>query len=136
MTSAYLADLIVALHVVYVGFVVLGEVFILIGAALRWGWVRNFWFRNIHLGAIGFVALEALIGMACPLTVWEDWLRRNAGETVTEGTFIGRCLHKLIFLNCPPWFFIALHVGFALLVLATFIAIPPRRRSRPASEPM
>jgi hypothetical protein len=99
---------------------------ILVGAALQWSWIRNFWLRVIHLGAIGIVALEALIGMACPLTVWEDWFRRHAGQTVTEGSFVGRCLHNVIFLDCPPWFFTVLHVGFALLVLATFIVIPPR----------
>ena len=35
----------VLLHAVYVAFVVLGMAAILAGIALRWQWVRNFWFR-------------------------------------------------------------------------------------------
>ena len=127
MNRSYLADLIVAVHVGYVSFIVGGEVLILLGAVRRWQWVRNFWFRIVHLAAIGFVAIEAMIGMACPLTVWEDLLRHQAGQDVAEGTFIGRCLDRIIFLGFPAWVFTAMHIGFALLVLATLIVVPPRR---------
>ena len=58
-----LADLIVVFHAAYVSFVVFGLVAILIGAVLRWRWVRNFWFRVIHLTAIGIVVAEALFGI-------------------------------------------------------------------------
>lgn len=134
-----LADLIVAVHVGYVSFILLGQVLILIGAALGWGWVRNRWFRVLHITAIVIVALEALANIACPLTVWEYQLRRSAGQTVAEGTFIGRCLHDLIFFdNLPPWVFTVAYVSFAGLVLATLIFIPPRWRTstltRRASE--
>src|SRR5262249_24175615 len=74
-----LADLIVVLHATYFSFVVFGLLLILLGVVFRWGWVRNFWFRTLHLTAIGIVVLEALIGMNCPLTDWEDRLREMAG---------------------------------------------------------
>ena len=45
MFDAYLADGVVALHVSYVAFVVLGQLLILAGVVFRWQWVRNFWFR-------------------------------------------------------------------------------------------
>ena len=76
-----LADLIVVFHASYVSFVVLGLLVILIGAVLRWKWVRNFWFRIAHLAAIGVVVVESLAGIPCPLTVWESQLRRTAGQT-------------------------------------------------------
>jgi hypothetical protein len=134
MGYAVAADAIVALHVAYVGFVVLGLLAVLVGAALGWGWVRNLWFRLAHLTAIGLVALEAVFGIACPLTVWEGSLRRLAGRDAGEGTFVGRFLHALIFYEIPPWFEAALHIGFAVLVLATFVLVPPRRKAGAASE--
>lgn len=130
MTYSLLADLIVAIHVAYVSFVVLGQAAILAGAALHWEWVRQRWFRLLHLAAIIVVALEALANIACPLTVWEDELRKLAGQSVEEGTFIGRCLDGLLFYNFPTWVFTSMYVGFALVVLATWILVPPRWRER------
>jgi hypothetical protein len=126
----FLADLIVAFHVAYIGYIILGQLVILIGLAFGWRWVRNAWFRLTHLAAIVFVGVEALIGMDCPLTVWEADYRRLAGLEVAEGSFIGRALHHLIFYDASPTLLNALHVGFAVLVLATFILAPPRWRRR------
>src|SRR5207248_10352138 len=84
-----LADLIVAIHTSYVGFVVVGQVLILVGVTRGWRWVRNFWFRVAHLVAIAIVAAEALFDVACPLTVWEDRVREWGGQAATGGTFIG-----------------------------------------------
>jgi hypothetical protein len=128
MGYGFWADVVVAVHVAYVSFVLLGQVAILVGVARKWGWVRNPWFRLAHLVAISVVALEALAGLTCPLTEWEDYLRRVAGQEVTGGSFVGRALHRLIFYDCQPGVLAALHVGFAVLVLATFIWAPPRWR--------
>jgi hypothetical protein len=130
MGYAYLADLIVAFHLAYVGFIVLGQVAILVGLVLKWDWIRNLWFRLGHLIAIGIVGLEAVWGIACPLTVWEDNLRSLAGQEITEGSFIGRWLHYVLFYRVESWILNTLHIGFALLVLVTFILAPPRWHKR------
>jgi hypothetical protein len=127
MFYSYLADFVVAVHVAYVGFILFGQLVILAGVVLRWQWVRNFWFRAAHLLAIGYVALEAICGVDCPLTIWEDELRRKAGQTVAEGTFIGRFLHDILFSQGEPWVFTTAYVSFALLVILTFALAPPRR---------
>jgi hypothetical protein len=80
------ADALLVLHFAIVVFIVGGLVLTWIGGALGWRWVRNPRFRWTHLAAIAFVALEAIIGMTCPLTVWEDALRgAGSGES-----FVGR----------------------------------------------
>lgn len=122
------ADVIVAIHLAFVLFVVLGQLVIGVGVVARWRWVRNFWFRILHLTAILIVASEALLGIACPLTVWEDQLRKAAGQTVTDGTFIGRLSHELLFYDFSEAFFTYCYVGFAALVLLTFVIAPPRWR--------
>lgn len=122
----FLADALVVIHCAYVGFVVLGQLAIWVGWLFRRQWVRNFWFRILHLAAIAFVAFEEAINMDCPLTVWENSLRTLAGQGVRPGTFMGRLFHDLIFLPLPAEYFTWIHVGFAALVLGTFVFCPPR----------
>ena len=82
--STLLADIVLIVHFLFVAFVVGGLALIWIGAALGWAWVRNLWFRVAHLAAIVFVAGEALVGVWCPLTVWEDTLRGVHGEKTSS----------------------------------------------------
>ncbi|MBX9811653.1 MAG: DUF2784 domain-containing protein [Burkholderiales bacterium] len=124
--NTLLADLILIVHFAFVLFVVGGLALIWVGAALSWRWVRNFRFRIAHLAAIVFVAAESLAGIWCPLTVWEDALR----GTRSEMSFIARWIHRVLFYSFPEWVFTAIHVLFALVVLATFWLVRPEPRSR------
>jgi hypothetical protein len=120
-----IADAILVVHFGIVLFIVGGLVAVWIGAAANWAWVRNRWFRYLHLAAIVFVAGEALIGMACPLTVWEDALRGGA----RPGSFVGRWVRWLVFYEAPEWVFTAAYVAWALATLLTLRFCPPRRRA-------
>jgi hypothetical protein len=121
-----LADLIVVVHCLYVSFVVGGLLAILLGWWRKWRWVRNFWFRLLHFTMIAVVVAESLLGIVCPLTDWEDALREKAGETVAQGTFIGRMVHRLLFVDVPAIGFAPIYCAFGLLVLATLFLVPPR----------
>lgn len=125
---ALLADLLVGVHLAYVGYVVIGLVLIVLGICLGWGWVRNPWFRWTHLLAILVVAVEAVIEFECPLTTWENTLRYWATGTIHADTFVGRLLGALMFPTWPDWAYNALYYGLAGLVLLTFLLAPPRRR--------
>ncbi len=126
-----LADVILIIHFMFVLFVVGSLPLIWIGAWMGLDFVRNFRFRLGHLAAILFVVGESLIGMACPLTVLEDSLRR----VEADGNFIQRWLHRILFYDVPDWILTAVYVLFALLVAATFRLLPPRyRKSRPPSS--
>src|ERR1700722_18269234 len=124
-----LADAVVVLHAAYVGFVVFGELAILIGIVLRWIWIRNRTFRVLHLTAILVVVLEAWCSITCPLTTWEDWLRSQAGQTVEEGDFIGRWVHHALFYQADPRTFTVIYSAFGALVVLSLILSPPRWRS-------
>jgi hypothetical protein len=119
-----LADVVLAFHVLFVLFVLGGFALILIGAR-SWGWVRNRPFRIAHLAAILFVAAEALLGVTCPLTWWEDALRATGRE---ERSFIGRWLAWLLYYNLPEWVFAIAYAAFAAAVILAWRAIPPRKR--------
>jgi uncharacterized protein DUF2784 len=125
MSAGLVADAILAIHALFVLFVVGGLVLILLGAR-RWSWVRNRAFRILHLAAIAFVAAEALLGITCPLTIWEDMFRA-AGPG--QRSFIGRWVARLLYYDFPEWVFATAYCAFALAVLWTWRAVPPRTRS-------
>jgi hypothetical protein len=120
-----LADGVVAVHFAIVVFIVGGLILVWIGAALGWSWVRNRWFRYLQLAAIAFVAAEALAGMACPLTVWEDVLRGGAAPD----SFIGRWTRRLLFYEAPEWVFTAAYCAWAAASVITLVLVPPRRKA-------
>ena len=78
--------------------------------------------RYAHLAAILVVAAEALAGIACPLTRWEDALRAGGDGR----SFIGRWLARLLFYDLPEWMFAVAYIVFAAATLATLRLVPPR----------
>lgn len=122
--NSILADIVLVVHFAFVLFVVGGLLAVWVGAAAGWPWVRNFAFRAAHLAAIAFVAGESLVGMWCPLTVWEARLRGgDAGKS-----FIAEWVHRLLFYDLPEWVFTTAYVLFTLAVAATWWWIRPRKR--------
>ena len=87
--------------------------------------MRNPWFRLLHLAAIAVVALEASLGVACPLTVWEDLLRGG----LHPRTFVGRWVQALLYYDAPERLFTALYVFWALATLVTLWLVPPRKKA-------
>ncbi len=121
------ADVVMLLHALFVAFVVIGLVLVLIGKACDWNWVRNPWFRLIHLVAIVLVVLQAWLGLICPLTTIEMALRSRAGDTVYTGSFISHWLEHLLYYQLPPWVFVVCYTAFAVIVVASWYWIRPRR---------
>src|SRR3974390_2161460 len=116
-----IADAVLIVHALFVLFVVGGFALILLGAR-RWAWVRNRAFRILHGAAIALVTAEALLGITCPLTVWEDVLRGGSPGR----SFIGRWVAGLLYFDFPEWVFATAYFAFALAVLWAWRAIPPR----------
>jgi hypothetical protein len=126
-----LADIIAIIHLGYVIFVILGFILILVGIFLKWKWIRNLWFRMIHLVAIVGVALEAVLGINCPLTVLEFELRYGAPPSDRRLFFVGNIIDSILYYDAPAWLFTLIYSAFAILVAITFILAPPSRKSRP-----
>jgi Protein of Unknown function (DUF2784) len=145
-----LADATVAVHLAYMGYVLIGQLVIMIGWPLRWGWIRNPWFRLSHLAMISIVAFEAVMGWRCPLTTLEEHLRAEGGQEIAdvwkdghhytgevEGiSFTGRVLRRIQFAGdlCPDNVSTIFYVTAGIIV-ATAILVPPRFRKKPAQPP-
>lgn len=115
------ADIVLIIHFLYVLFVVGSLPIIWLGAWFKWAFVRNRWFRYLHFAAILLVMVESFLGVVCPLTVWENALRQAA----TEGSFIQRWIHQIMFYNVPESALTVVYVLFACSVAATFKWVPP-----------
>jgi hypothetical protein len=131
-----LADVVVVLHAAFVGFVVFGMVAIVVGLVLRWAWIRNLWFRVLHLAAIGVVVAQSAVGMMCPLTVLENYLRRMAGQEEYPGAFVGYWAHRLIFFQAETWVFTLGYCLFGLAVVIALALAPPRLPHRQTPAPI
>lgn len=125
-----LSDLVVAIHLGYAAFVLVGLVLILLGAALGWRWIRQPAFRWVHLGCIALVAIEAVVGQICPLTLLENWLLIVSGQAGYGRSFIGHLLYELLYYDLAPWIFTVAYVGLALITALTLVLVPPTRRTR------
>ena len=76
-----------------------------------------------------FIAVQAWLGRICPLTLWEQALREQAGEQAYAESFIEHWLSRLIFFQAPWWVFVAAYTAFAVTVIACWFLLPPRRKS-------
>jgi hypothetical protein len=98
------ADLVVVVHLLFIGFIV-GGVF------LTWRWPRIIW---AHIPAVAYGALVEFASFTCPLTQLENDLRHRAGEAGYDGGFISHYLVKVIY---PPGLTHEMQIGLGVLLL-------------------
>ena len=120
-----MANTILLLHAAFVAFVVFTVPCIYIGKLLGWRWIRLYWLRVAHLVGISIVVAQAWAGVICPLTTLEMWLREQGGMTGYTGSFVEHWLQTLLYWDFPAWVFIVVYSLFALLIVATWYAVPP-----------
>jgi hypothetical protein len=130
MPYQLLADVVLAAHFAIVVFVVGGLVLIVAGNFYGWRFVNGWWFRLAHLAAIAVVVAQAWLGVVCPLTTLESWLRVRAGEAAYEASFIEHWLTRLLFYDAPAWVFTAAYTLFGGAVVATWWRFPPQPSKR------
>jgi hypothetical protein len=99
---------------------------ILVGHVRGWAWIRNKVLRRIHLGMMGFVLVEALLGIACPLTVWEEALRRGSGAESYDEGFLAYWISRILFFDMDPALFTIIYAAFFALLVFLYRKIPPR----------
>ena len=123
------ADAILLLHILVVIFIVLGLALIFVGNVFTWRWVRNPWFRLLHLVAICVVVLLSWLSCICPLTSIEMALRSRAGDIAYSGSFISHWLETILYYQAPPWIFVICYTIFGIIVVVSWFLVRPRRFS-------
>jgi hypothetical protein len=129
MSDAFLADLVTAVHLTIVIFMIFGMLVVPVGGLLRWRWVRNMPFRLIHLAIMGYIVFNAIRGELCFLTYWELDLRQAAGQVTQEDwSFVGRILHDILFVDVDQAVLHWIYAGLGALVVGGMVFVPPRRK--------
>jgi hypothetical protein len=105
-----LANLLVLLHLGFILFVMLGGLLVL----------RRPWIAWLHLPAAVWGALIELRGWVCPLTPWEQHLRRLAGQAGYSGGFIKHYVLPIIY---PAGLTSSLQVRLGLAVVLVNLCI-------------
>ncbi|MCG7499649.1 DUF2784 domain-containing protein [Vibrio sp. Of7-15] len=123
----YLADAILFLHFSFVFFIIVSLILILLGGCLKWAWIRNWWFRVVHLVGISFVVVQSWLGLICPLTTLEMWLRAQVNEAHYTGSFIQYWLQRILYYQASDWVFILIYTLFGLLVIVSWVRLPPHK---------
>lgn len=109
MPFGVLADLVLVVHLGFIGFVTIGALLAL----------RRAWAPFVHLPALAWAVYVELVSGVCPLTPLENALRQAAGEAGYPGSFLEHYLMPLIY---PPGLTPSLQVGLAAgLVLVNAI---------------
>jgi hypothetical protein len=113
MMYRFLADAVLIIHFLFIGFVVFGGLFAL----------RSPWVAVAHIPAACWGAFIELTAGLCPLTVLEVGFRRMAGEAGYSGSFIEQYLLPIIYpagLTRDIQFGLA---GFVILINVTVYAV-------------
>jgi hypothetical protein len=127
---SFLANTVLYFHVAIVAFNVFGLIVIPVGAWRDWAFIRIFWWRLVHVGLLVIVALQALFGRACFLTLWQYSLVEQSSGRATTVPLIQSWVEMLIFWPLPIWVFTVLYVLVVIYAGLLWYWIPPQRNQR------
>lgn len=122
-----LADTVLAVHVAVIAFNVFGLIAIPVGAWRGWRFVHVFWWRALHLGILILVAVQAVVGRPCFLTLWWSELLTRAGQIASSQPLIARLVTRVIYWPLPLWVFAALYVAVLAYTVFLWWRVPPER---------
>ena len=81
-------------------------------------------FRIIHASTLSGVSLLMMLGIPCPLTIWEETLRQSP---VYEGSFLATWLNKILYMEgFDPTHVMLMDFAFLVLVMSSFYWFPQR----------
>ena len=107
------ADFVLIIHFCIVFFVVFGFLALPIGYLNNCRWTRNTKLRVAHILLMGFITLESILGITCPLTTIENTLR----QIEYQRSFVAYWVSRIIYWDLPPYFFLILYSSCFVLSL-------------------
>jgi hypothetical protein len=119
--SRPLADLVVVVHVAYV-------VFLPVGGFLAWRWPRVL---PVHLAALIVAIASVTVGFDCPLTTWENSLRRHGAEMPYTDGFLNHYLAGRLY---PHGHDTLVQLVVAAAVLTSYIGFFLRQRAHTPTQ--
>ena len=118
-----IADFILVIHFLIVGYVTAGILLIPIAYKMNWKTFKIKKLRVLHLLLIFFVTFESVFGFTCPLTSIENYLR----NALNKHSFISYWLQKIIFWDLPNFYFLILYCACLTLTICWWKFFPPQK---------
>jgi len=103
-----LADAVLGLHLAYLAYLPLG-------GFLAWRWRRTIW---LHVAAVLVGLASVTIHFDCPLTTWEQSLRRRGGQHVYTDGFVDHYLTGKLYPHGYAW---AVQLFFGVCIVVSWI---------------
>jgi Protein of Unknown function (DUF2784) len=112
-----LADVVVVAHLLYLAFIPTGGFLSLRRARLLWA----------HVVAVAAALVSITVRFDCPLTGWEQSLRRRGGQRAYTEGFVDHYLTGRVYPHGYAW---AVQVVFGVCVAGSYALLYLRRGSR------
>jgi hypothetical protein len=112
-----LADLVLVVHLAYVAYLPLG-------GFLAWRWPRTIW---LHVAAVVVGLASITVHFDCPLTTWEQSLRRRGGQHPYTDGFVDHYLTGKVYPHGYAW---AAQLLFAACIIVSWVGFYVRQRVR------
>ena len=115
------SEIILLLHLLIFLFITLSFILIPIGYFQKWKWVKNKYYRSIHLILMGIISIETILGFMCPLTILENYFR----DDIKVDNKLTEIAHQILYWDLPNYQFIILYIlSFSYLIFLWFFFKP------------
>ena len=120
------SEIVLLVHFCIFLFILLSFFFIPIGYHQKWKWVKNRYYRSIHIILMGIIFIETILGFMCPLTILENFLRN---DTKVNNKFT-EIIHLIMYWDLPSYQFIILYLlSILYLVFLWFFFKPDLKKN-------
>ena len=131
MIYRLIADFLVALHLLWILFMLAGVALILWGILFKRIILNWFWFRTLHLAGIIYVGALSIQGKLCPLTTWENQLRAKSDPaSAYTGSFIIHYIEKIVYPEVDPVLLKMATISLGVFTILAFLFALPERVKR------
>mgnify|MGYP001241253237 CR=1 FL=1 len=115
------SEIVLLFHFCIFLFMLLSFFFIPIGYYQKWKWVKNRYYRSIHIILMGIILIETILGFMCPLTKLENFLRN---DTKVNSKF-AEIIHLIMYWDLSSYQFIILYLLSLLYLLFLWFFFKP-----------
>ena len=115
------SEIVLLFHFCIFLFIILSFILIPLGYYQKWEWVKNKYYRLIHLVLMGIVFIETILGFMCPLTILENFLRND----IEINNKITKIIHQIMYWGLPTYQFIILYLLSLLYLIFLWFFFKP-----------
>ena len=115
------SEIVLLFHFCIFLFMTLSFFLIPLGYYQKWEWVKNKYYRLIHLVLMGIIFIETILGFMCPLTILESFLRND----IEINNKITQIIHQIMYWDLPTYQFIILYLLSILYLIFLWFFLKP-----------